>query len=145
MKSYRSTTSSVTGSTPSPIPSAHSLLKPVDSDELSLRSRTSTLSQQEKERDRDSTSTSSEYQERQMSFLEFVELYKAFSIRMRKDLRNLFNDVCSKQKEKLNHRESKTTTIGYGLVTTGSYSSVEKDESSPEDTHVYSPGLELGK
>lgn len=115
----------------------------MDSDELSLRSRASTLSQQEKERD--SQSTSSEYQERQMSFLEFVELYKAFSLRMRKDLRNLFNDVCSKQKEKLTHRESKTTTIGYGLVTTGSYSSVEKDEGSPgEETHIHSSPSEIG-
>lgn len=34
-----------------------------------------------------------------MSFVEFVELYKAFSVRMRKDLRDLFNDVIVRHKQ----------------------------------------------
>ncbi|KRZ88545.1 1-phosphatidylinositol 4,5-bisphosphate phosphodiesterase beta-4 [Trichinella sp. T8] len=38
-------------------------------------------------------------QENPLTFLEFVELFKLFSIRMRKDLRDLFNDLARKQRE----------------------------------------------
>lgn len=47
---------------------------------------------------------------------------------MRKDIRDLFNNLCTKQqKEKLTHKESKATIV-YSLATTISHGSVERDE-----------------
>lgn len=59
--------------------------------ETSMRSRKSTLSQEEASGfssvGNASTSAAVDFQERPVNFLEFCELFKAFSIRMRKDLR----------------------------------------------------------
>uniref|UniRef100_A0A915IXH2 Ras-GEF domain-containing protein n=1 Tax=Romanomermis culicivorax TaxID=13658 RepID=A0A915IXH2_ROMCU len=147
---------------PSPIPSAHSLLKPVDSDEFSIRSRTSTMSQSQHDTAvenslgmrLDAQSNASEVlQEKQMSFFEMVELRKAFDIRMRKDLRTLFGELCSKHRDKncavgsnqnaggnqpgsATRDSFKTRIMGYGIVTTASSSTDEKSaENSPSENN----------
>lgn len=76
------------GST-TPIAECHKTgLKPQDSDAISFRSRKSTNEE----------SAVHNVQDRHMTFLEFMELYKAFSIRMRKDLRDIFNELGAKNK-----------------------------------------------
>jgi len=53
------------------------------------------MSQQDPTDGRDSQSNGSDAtQEKQMSLCEMVELRKAFDIRMRKDLRTIFNELC---------------------------------------------------
>ena len=114
IRSRRSNTSAPGAPSPGPASSLYSFnLKPQDSIEgdLDMRSRRSTASQSCRSdtlvppdtptgslgssTTGGGTMSSKDIQERPVAFNEFIELYKSLTIRLRKDIRDLFHDYCT--------------------------------------------------